>query len=83
MHSTECIRPPARAIAGGVTGSTQLHQAIEHPVQTSEHGDLVDAFEPEHSPIQAPDPIEAIKFQMEQQGLTPRDLEPMIGRLVP
>ena len=27
------------------------------------------------------DPIEAIKFRMDQQGLTPRDLEPMIGRL--
>jgi len=26
-----------------------------------------------------PDPIEAIKFRMEQQGLTRRDLEPIIG----
>ena len=25
------------------------------------------------------DPIEAIKFRMDQQGLTPRDLEPFIG----
>ena len=42
---------------------------------------LIEAYEREHFPIQAPDPIEAIKFRMEQQGLTPRDLEPMIGRL--
>lgn len=42
---------------------------------------LIEAYEREHFPIDAPDPIEAIKFRMEQQGLTPRDLVPMIGRL--
>ena len=42
---------------------------------------LVQAFEAKHCPMPAADPIEAIKFRMEQQGLTPRDLEPMIGRL--
>jgi HTH-type transcriptional regulator/antitoxin HigA len=42
---------------------------------------LIEAYERKHFPIEAPDPIEAIKFQMEQKGLTPRDLEPMIGRL--
>ena len=42
---------------------------------------LIEAYERKHFPIEAPDPIEAIKFRMEQQGLTPRDLEPMIGRL--
>jgi HTH-type transcriptional regulator/antitoxin HigA len=42
---------------------------------------LIEAYEREHFPIDVPDPIEAIKFRMEQQGLTPRDLEPMIGRL--
>ena len=31
-------------------------------------------------PLRPPDPIEAIKFRMEQAGLTPKDLEPMIGR---
>jgi HTH-type transcriptional regulator/antitoxin HigA len=43
---------------------------------------LIEAYERKHFPIEAPDPIEAIKFRMEQQGLTPRDLEPMIGRLI-
>ena len=28
-----------------------------------------------------PDPVEAIKFRMEQQGLGPKDLVPMIGQL--
>lgn len=40
---------------------------------------LIDAYEAEHVPIEAPDPIEAIKFRMEQQGLTRKDLEPLIG----
>jgi HTH-type transcriptional regulator/antitoxin HigA len=40
---------------------------------------LVDAYEAEHYPIDPPDPIEAIKFRMEQQGLTRRDLEEIIG----
>jgi len=40
---------------------------------------LIDAYEAEHCPMDPPDPIEAIKFRMEQQGLSRKDLEPMIG----
>jgi HTH-type transcriptional regulator / antitoxin HigA len=40
---------------------------------------LVDAFERKHFPIDTPDPVIVIKFQMEQQGLSRKDLEPMIG----
>jgi HTH-type transcriptional regulator/antitoxin HigA len=40
---------------------------------------LVDAYEAEHDPIDPPDPIEAIRFRMEQQGLTRNDLEKMLG----
>jgi HTH-type transcriptional regulator/antitoxin HigA len=40
---------------------------------------LIDAYEAAHDPIDPPDPIEAIKFRMEQQGLTRKDLEPLIG----
>jgi HTH-type transcriptional regulator/antitoxin HigA len=40
---------------------------------------LIDAYETEHFPMDPPDPIEAIKFRMEQQGLTRKDLEPLIG----
>lgn len=43
-------------------------------------GMLVVAYEAKHHPIAPPDPIEAIKFRMEQQGLKPKDLEPMIGQ---
>jgi HTH-type transcriptional regulator / antitoxin HigA len=40
---------------------------------------LVEDYEKKHHPIPPPDPIEAIKFRMEQMGLSRRDLEPYIG----
>lgn len=40
---------------------------------------LIEAYENEHFPIDPPDPIEAIKFRMEQQGLSRKDLEGVIG----
>ena len=40
---------------------------------------LIDAYESAHHPIDPPDPIEAIKFRMEQQGLTRKDLEGILG----
>ena len=42
---------------------------------------LIEAYEAKHYPIDPPDPVDAIKFRMEQQGLKPKDLEPMIGQL--
>lgn len=41
---------------------------------------LVEAYERKHYPIGFPDPIDAIKFRMEQQGLTLDDLVPIIGK---
>jgi len=41
---------------------------------------LVQAFEQRNFPMDLPDPVEAIKFRMDQQGLQPKDLEPMIGQ---
>ncbi len=41
---------------------------------------LIEAYEAKHHAIAPPRPIEAIKFRMEQAGLTVKDLEPMIGR---
>ena len=41
---------------------------------------LVQAWEARHLPIEAPDPVEAIKFRMEQGGLSVKDLEPIIGK---
>ena len=40
---------------------------------------LVEAYENKHYDLGPADPVEAIKFRMEQQGLTARDLEPFIG----
>ena len=40
---------------------------------------LIEAYESVHYPMDSPDPIEAIKFRMEQQGLTRKDLELLIG----
>jgi HTH-type transcriptional regulator / antitoxin HigA len=40
---------------------------------------LIDVYETTHYPMDPPDPVEAIKFRMEQQGLTRKDLEPLIG----
>lgn len=41
---------------------------------------LIEAYERKHFPLDLPDPIEAIKFEMEQKGLTVKDLEPVIGK---
>lgn len=40
---------------------------------------LIEKYEQEHYPIDAPDPVEAIKFRMEQMGLSAKDLVPAIG----
>ena len=40
---------------------------------------LVDLYEKQHFPIEAPDPIQAIQFRMEQAGLRQQDLVPYIG----
>jgi len=41
---------------------------------------LIEAYECKHFSLDLPDPVEAIKFEMEQKGLTIKDLEPMIGK---
>lgn len=40
---------------------------------------MIEAYEAKHYPMNPPDPIEAIKFRMEQQGLTRKDLERVLG----
>jgi HTH-type transcriptional regulator/antitoxin HigA len=42
---------------------------------------LVEAYEKKHFHFDLPDPVEAIKFRMEQMALTPKDLVPMIGQI--
>lgn len=41
---------------------------------------LVEAYERAHWPMDLPDAVDAIKYRMEQSGLTVKDLEPVIGR---
>lgn len=62
-------------------------EAAQEPDPASDEGasfealiTLIEAYERKHHPIDPPDPLEAIKFRMEQGGLTVRDLEPMIGK---
>ena len=59
---------------------------VDDPMPGTPEGDrldvlvtLVQAYEAQHHPVLPPDPIEAIKFRMEQQGLTVADLKPYIG----
>jgi len=40
---------------------------------------LVEAYEQRHYKIEPPDPVEAIKFRMEQLGLKPSDLAKILG----
>lgn len=42
---------------------------------------LVEAYEKKHYRFDLTDPVEAIKFRMEQMALGPRDLVPMIGQI--
>lgn len=40
---------------------------------------LIDSYEAEHMPFDPPDPVAAIEFRLDQLGLSPDDLVPMIG----
>ena len=60
----------------------KIFQADEGTAQADERDvlvALVEAYESKHYDFGPADPVEAIKFRMEQEGLTPRDLEPYIG----
>lgn len=59
---------------------------IFHAPKDTEEGDeaeiltvLIEKYEDEHYPIDAPDPLEAIKFRMEQMDLNMSDLAEIIG----
>jgi HTH-type transcriptional regulator/antitoxin HigA len=80
---------PVRSKADHKAALKQVSRLVDlDPARGTPEGDmlevlstLVAAYEAKHLGIAPADPIEAIKFRMEQQGLAPRDLEPMIGRL--
>ena len=61
-------------------------QEVFHAPADSKEGDeaevlsiLIEKYEEEHYPIDPPDPIEAIKFRMEQMDMTKKDLARIIG----
>jgi HTH-type transcriptional regulator/antitoxin HigA len=64
---------------------TRLEEIFDSRPGTSEGDELdilallIERYEDEHYPIEAPDPIEAIKFRMEQMGYKQKDLEKIIG----
>ncbi len=75
-----------------IKNKTELKKALNRidelwgAKRNSEKGDeldvlmmLVEKYEEEHYPIPPSDPIEAIKFLMEQKALTRKDLEPYLG----
>lgn len=63
----------------------RLDQIFDAPENTPEGDEaellsiLIEKYENEHYPIEAPDPIEAIKFRMEQTGMSKRELAQIIG----
>ena len=76
---------PIRTEADLRAAFRQLEPIFQADEGTSEGDDrdvlvtLIEAYENKHYDFGPADPVEAIKFRMEQQGLTPRDLEPFIG----
>jgi HTH-type transcriptional regulator/antitoxin HigA len=76
---------PIRSVADYEDALAEVERLWGRPSGTPE-GDrldvlatLIDAYEAEHYPMDPPDPIEGIKFRMAQQGLSRKDLEPLIG----
>ncbi len=76
---------PIRTEADNATGMVEV-EAFWGAAEGSPDGDrldvlvtLIDARETLHHPMDPPDPIAAIEFRMEQQGLTRKDMEGIIG----
>lgn len=63
----------------------RLEEIFHAPADTPEGDEaevlsiLIEKYEDEHYPIDAPDPIEAIKFRMEQMGMNKKDLAKVLG----
>ena len=72
-----------RAALQEVSALVDLDPAVDSPdgERLEVMGALVQSYEAKHYPIDPPDPIEAIKFRMDQAGMTVKDLVPYIGSL--
>lgn len=88
QHNCRCPIRPIRTAADYKSALEIISHLVEiDPDIGTPEGDrldvlttLVQAYEAKTFPIDLPDPVEAIKFRMEQAGLTAKDLEPMIGQ---
>ncbi len=75
IRSDEDLRAAFRRLEAIFQATEGTPEADEMEVLVT----LIEAYENRHLPIGPADPVEAIKFRMEQQNLTPRDLVPFIG----
>lgn len=77
---------PIKTVEDNQAALTRIEQLWDAEPNTPEGDELdilatlVSVFEEENYPIEAPDPIEAIKFRMDQQGLEDKDLVPFLGQ---
>lgn len=77
---------PIRTVADNDAALKRIEQLFDAEPNTPEGDELevlitlVSAFEDAHFTIEAPDPIAAIQFRMEQQGLADADMVPFLGQ---
>ncbi len=76
---------PIRTVSDYQEALDRLALLFDDPIGTPESDEadilavLIDEFEKQNYPIEAPDPIEAIKIRMEEMQLKQKDLIPVIG----
>jgi HTH-type transcriptional regulator/antitoxin HigA len=75
IRSDEDLKSTLRRLEKIFQAEEGTPQADEREVLVT----LIEAYENRQCDFGPADPVEAIKFRMEQEGLTPRDLEPYIG----
>jgi HTH-type transcriptional regulator / antitoxin HigA len=81
-----CANPPIRTEADHEAAIARTEALWDAAPGTSEHDEvevlavLVAAYEDRHWPILPPDPIDALKFHMEQNGFRQKDLAGVLGR---
>ena len=88
MTDTHCTLTPIRTEADYRAALKQAERYVDaDPDPDSAEGayfdalvTLIEAWEARHHPVPPPDPVEAIRFRMEQAGLTVKDLVPSIGQ---
>ncbi|GJG85208.1 hypothetical protein tb265_03890 [Gemmatimonadetes bacterium T265] len=85
MQSTEVTVRPIQTEADYEAALAEVGMLMDAAHESPE-GDrldvlatLVQAYEARHHAVTPPDPVDAIRFRMDQRGLRPRDLEPYLG----